>query len=373
MSKSKKILVGVSLNGKGGIDNYILSFARVANKYGYKCHVLSTQPTDEYKTKLEEHNAKLIQIDNLHNKKNIYSTIEKLCKEEKYVCAYWNISTAIMYPYIKAANDNNIKRNIVHAHAHYNSKNSSFTTFVYDRLHYYYRDKLKKLNVDYAACSSQCAEWIAGSNIINKKSWTFIPNPIDVEKCTFNLNTREKIRKKMNLLDKYVVGCVTSFMPYKYPSYLIAVFRETLKINPNAHLLIAGEGPLKDNVSKLASEILPKYSYHILGHRNDVYDLLQAFDVFVLPSKNEGLPLCILEAQAADLPCVMSTNITSESVIIKDQVKRIPFKDGAKKWAEVVNNFYLQNIERNVKSAKLIDTAGFNLDSPKAIIKLIES
>ena len=127
-----------------------------------------------------------------------------------------------------------------------------------------------------------------------------------------------------------IIGTATAFMPYKNPLYLFDVFAEYLKLNDNSFLVFAGDGPMRSEVEQYAAKILPKSKYKLLGMRKDIPELLQAYDAFVLPSKNEGLPLCILEAQAADLPCLMATSITKESVVLPNNVARIPLSQGAK-------------------------------------------
>lgn len=72
-----------------------------------------------------------------------------------------------------------------------------------------------------------------------------------------------------------------------------------------------------------------------LGNRNDVYRLYQAMDVFVLPSRYEGLPVVGVEAQAAGLPCVLSDKITEETKM-KENVIFLNIDDGAKVWSKLV-------------------------------------
>lgn len=366
-----KILVGVATNGTGGVDSYILSFVKVAYSQDIYCDVVTTKFSNAYAEKLKENDANLIAIANLHNKKSIYQTIEDLNNKNNYVAAYWNISTAIMYPYVKASSDCNINNIVVHSHAHYNSQPTKLKTFIFDSAHYFYRILLSKLNVKYAACSTDCAKWIAGNKIVEQNKWTFVPNPIDAKACKYNETKRNLIREKLNIENKYVFGCATAFMPYKNPLFLIEVFSEIRKLNKNAYLLIAGDGPMKKDVEKLASGLLTDDSYKLLGHTKDVPDLLQALDCFILPSKNEGLPLCILEAQAASLPCVMSTNITREAIVLQNLVTRISFKHSAKEWAKKILAIGNDANERKPVSADIVSDAGFNLDSPKKILPVL--
>lgn len=372
MNKTKKILIGVTVDGKGGVDSYINSFVKVANDASYKCDVLTSKFNKNYAEKLAQNNARLYEISTLHQKKNIYSKISELNQVNKYDASYWNISTAIMYPYVKAAINCGIKNNIVHSHAHYNSQPNFIKTKIFDFAHYYYRKKLSKENIKYAACAKECARWIGGNKIINEDKWLFVPNPIDTQKCTYNKTTRETLRNLYNLSNKHVVGCATAFMPYKNPLFLIQVFSELVKIDENAFLLVAGDGPMRNQVEQLANNLLPKNSYKLLGHSTNVPQLLQAFDVFVLPSQNEGLPLCILEAQAAGLPCIMSNTITDESIVCIDLVKKINLAEGAQMWAKEIYNILNMANKRSENYSEIVSNAGFNLSSPKIALSLFE-
>lgn len=88
MQKNNKILIGVAIDGVGGIDSYILSFVKIANSQDIICDVLTTKFSKAYRNKLQEHGANLIPIANLHNKKSIYTKIKDLNDKNKYYAAY---------------------------------------------------------------------------------------------------------------------------------------------------------------------------------------------------------------------------------------------------------------------------------------------
>lgn len=364
-----KILVGVASGGKGGVESYILQFTEVCHKHNISVDVLTTNIDESYKSKLNKLDADLVVIDNLHNKDKITSKIFNLQQKNHYDGAYWNISTAIMYPYVKASVDCGIKNVVVHSHAHYNSRPNLIQTKIFDFMHWYYQKKLSNLPVKFAGCSTQAAHWLAGTDRILAKDWTFVPNPIDVEACTFNKELRDQKRIELNVENNVVIGVATAFMPYKNPLFLVTVFSEILKLIPEAKLLIAGTGPMEEELKKKASSELPKTSYEFLGYRKDVSELLQAFDAYVLPSKNEGLPLAILEAQAAGLPCVMANTITEEAIVIKNLVRREPLNK-PKLWARAVMELLAKNDTRSKECAKIVSDNGFKADSPKTVLPL---
>ena len=126
MQPNKKILVGIATNGVGGVDSYIASFVRVAAGEGIKCDVLTTKYDASFAAKLGEFGAKLVPIANLHDKPAIRQTFHNLCHLDAgnvpYIGAYMNISTDVMYPYVKECAQAKIPNIVVHGHAHYNSQ-----------------------------------------------------------------------------------------------------------------------------------------------------------------------------------------------------------------------------------------------------------
>lgn len=83
-------------------------------------------------------------------------------------------------------------------------------------------------------------------------------------------------------------------------------FKIISRIDCKIHYLICGEGPKKENLIKLANELGISNQIHFLGFRTDIIPLLYASDIFILTSKQEGLPRSTMEAMAAGLPCVVS-------------------------------------------------------------------
>ena len=99
-----------------------------------------------------------------------------------------------------------------------------------------------------------------------------------------------------------------------------------------------------------------------LGNRNDVYRLYQAMDVFVLPSRYEGLPVVGVEAQAVGLPCVLSDKMTKETKMAKSVIF-LNIKSGEKKWADKIKSFagferrsvYIEKFDITGQTDKLTD------------------
>ena len=201
------------------------------------------------------------------------------------------------------------------------------------------------------ACSDLAGICRYGKNIVHQKNYSVLKNAIECDLFTYNKNIRSVKRKELNVEDKFVIGNVGRFNIQKNHKYLIEIFKSLSKINENVVLLLIGRGELEQ-------EILNEVKYYSLeekviftGVRQDINELLQAIDVFAFPSLYEGLPVTIIEAQAAGLPCVISDTITDE-VCITPLVNRLSINDNPKVWAEKINLFEKykrEDFSRNIK------------------------
>ena len=159
------------------------------------------------------------------------------------------------------------------------------------------------------ACSKDAGEAYYG------KGFTVVNNGIDVSKFSYSAETRAKKRKELGLEKNFVIGHIGRFNIQKNHVFLIEIFERLLSLNPNAKLLLVGNGPLEDKIKKIVKEKNIQESVIFLGARNDVSSLYQAFDCFVFPSLHEGLGIVAIEAQCSGLPCVLADTLPHEAFI----------------------------------------------------------
>ena len=174
------------------------------------------------------------------------------------------------------------------------------------------QSSVSKHATDWFACSEAAAKWLYPKHALEQGRVKLISNAVDAEKFRFDPALRQRIRRELELEDRLVIGCVGRFRPEKNQIFLIRVLAEILKTRSDVTLLFVGEGPCEQNVKALARELAVEDQVLFLGMRDDVPALMQAMDVFVLPSLWEGLPVVIVEAQASGLPCVVSDGLTRE-------------------------------------------------------------
>jgi len=136
--------------------------------------------------------------------------------------------------------------------------------------------------------------------------------------------------------DALVVGHVGNFHAVKNHPFLLRVFEALLDIHPSAYLVCIGDGPLLAEVRSEACRAEIDGRVRLLGQRRDVPALMRLFDVFVLPSRLEGLPLALVEAQAARLPCVISDIVTLEADVPGSRVVRLSLDRSVGSWARTI-------------------------------------
>ena len=209
------------------------------------------------------------------------------------------------------------------------------------------------------ACSTIAGEAVYGKKAVDGRRVKIIPNAIDASKFVFNPEVREKIRKELDLANKFVIGHVGRFQDMKNHTFLLDIFVEIEKKERDARLMFLGEGHKMAEIKEKAERLNLTDKVLFLGNKSNVSDYFQAMDYFVFPSLYEGLPGTVVEAQAAGMQCLISDTITTE-VCFSQMVSMFSLKKTAKEWADYI----LAN--RDYKRENTLDVirdAGFSIDS----------
>ena len=206
------------------------------------------------------------------------------------------------------------------------------------------------------ACSEQ-----SGKFFFPHRKVTVIKNGIDAEKFSFNAESRNKVRKEFGIEQSFVVGVVGSINEVKNPFETIKIFKAVLKKEPGARLLWVGTGPLEEKVKEKARENGISDNVIFTGTRLDVNLLLQAMDCYIMPSLMEGLPVALIEAQAASIKCFCSNVITTEADVT-GLCSFLPLGN-RELWAEEILNS--KSHERKNESEKIV-ASGFDVSANAA-------
>ncbi|WP_430786436.1 glycosyltransferase family 1 protein [Virgibacillus flavescens] len=159
------------------------------------------------------------------------------------------------------------------------------------------------------ACSSTAAKWLYGK----ANTTSILKNGIVTDNFRYTSSISGIMRKQLDLKkDSFVLGHVGRFSKQKNHMYLLELFSDLKKKLPNAVLVLVGDGPLKSNIMEKIKALHLENDVKLLGVREDIENLFQVFDIFIFPSIHEGLPVTLIEAQGAGLPCLVSSAVTKE-------------------------------------------------------------
>ncbi|PFP29490.1 glycosyl transferase family 1 [Bacillus sp. AFS073361] len=207
------------------------------------------------------------------------------------------------------------------------------------------------------ACSNQAAKWL----FKNKSEKALIlKNGIECERFKFSPKIRGEIRAELKVNDEsLIIGHVGRFSTPKNHLFLIEIYKEVIKVHPNSKLILVGDGPLLLEIKSKVSEYNLTEKVEFLGVRSDVDHLLQAFDLFIFPSFYEGLPVTVIEAQGAGLPCLISDSITQEVDMGLNLVEFFPISN-KDVWIERIKKIEPDKVQRFL-SVPVLSKKGYDI------------
>ncbi len=246
---------------------------------------------------------------------------------------------------LKSAKKAHVPVRIAHSH------NTGSEGGALSKMYKWYAGSYVKSNATHLyACSLAAAKWLFGEK---SGQALILKNGIEMDKFQYSPSKRAQIREHLQIGDDtLVLGHVGRFAQQKNHHFLLEIFADVNKRKPDSILLLAGGGPLQLQVEQKIRELNLGDSVRILGIRDDIHLLLQAFDMFVFPSLHEGLPVTLIEAQGAGLPCVISDTITREVDMGIGLVRQLPITD-KQIWSDHIIDLAENKPSRAIASAAL--------------------
>lgn len=217
------------------------------------------------------------------------------------------------------------------------------------------------------ACSEK-----AGNLLYPNKDFIILKNAIEIEKYVFNPVIAKEVREEFGLGDDLILGAVGTIKEVKNPLGMVDILNAVVQQKPNTKLLWVGnDGGMKQQVIEKIENNNLSDRVVFSGVRSDVHRLLQAMDAFLMPSFSEGIPVSMIEAQAAGLPCFVSDAVSREADITNNCCY-LPLDD-YKKWAQAImraNLSHLDNYQQIVSAGyEISTTANWMTDFYTSIIR----
>lgn len=214
------------------------------------------------------------------------------------------------------------------------------------------------------SCSKEATEWLFGKKNNNVQ---IINNGIDTNRFKYSEEQRNNIRSKYNLdKDTFVVGHIGRFSEQKNHKFLIDIFEKIVQKEKKAKLMLVGVGELEIEIKNIVHEKKLEDNVIFCGAQAITEAYYSAFDIFLMPSLYEGLPIVGIEAQSEGLPCYFSNNI-SDQIKITDNARLLSLKEDADYWSkQILSRNAIQNRE---EYADKVSNSGYSI---KNTVKKLE-
>lgn len=320
--KKKKILQMFVANAKGGRTQYMLNNWQYINRDKFQFDFATLSSHLDFAEQLEKDGCRIHYI-SCYAEKNLQqftSEIDQILRQG-YDVVHIHFSFWRSFTIEERAKKAGIKKIILHAHNYgIGGVGSSEEAKILTQKHYELKEKISSNIADYyLACSKEAAEWMYGGKIGYDKI-RILRNGIDIEKFKFNKKVRIEVRRTLGIQDKFVIGNVGRFVYQKNHEFLVDIFSQICKQIEDVVLILIGAGELQKKIENQAKILGIYEKIYFLGKRNDVEKLMQGMDLFVLPSRFDGFPLSLLEAQAAGLPCIAGNVPQNASLSMRTKI-----------------------------------------------------
>lgn len=346
-----RILQVVNIMDRAGLETMLMNYYRNIDRSKVQFDFLTHRNIDgAYDDEIKRLGGRIYHAPRLYP--NNYPKYFKFMREffeehQEYDIVHSHIDSMSYFP-LKAAKDSGIRIRIGHSH------NTKLDRDIKMPIKYWALKNMPKVANTHFACGEE-----AGRFMYPQSNFEIIHNAIDLEKFQYNKIVRDKIRKKLKIEECFVIGHVGRFSYVKNQLFLLDVFNEILKKEKNSRLVLIGKGEDEYKIRNKAKKLGIEKNVLILIDRKDVPDLYQAFDVFVMPSIFEGLPVAGVEVQANGLPCVFSDTISKE-IVLSNSVYIMSLKKKPYEWADKILSI---DRSRNENAGKELCKNGYDIKS----------
>ena len=339
----------------GGVEAVVMNYYRHIDhskvQFDFICDDDSTNiPYDE----IEKLGGKVILIPPYQKVFKYQKGLRRVLRDGKYKIVHSHINTLSVFP-LYAAKKVGVPVRIAHSHSTTNKKE-----WKKNLLKQVLRPFSKKYATNYMCCSELAGRCVFGDKAYDEEKVYLLNNAIDLDKFKYDKKIRDKKRKELGIKeDTIVIGHIGRFVAQKNHTFLIDIFNQFHKKEKNSILLLAGQGPLQEEIKNKVRELGLDDSVRFLGQRNDANELYQAFDVFLLPSLYEGLPVVGVEAQASGLLCFFSDDMTKETKVL-DSTVFMSLSNTSEEWTgEILTN--LKDYKR-INTKNEVSDNGFDIE-----------
>lgn len=328
----KVLVIGMSSN-RGGVEAVIMNYYRNIDRNKIQFDFLAYERLVEFEDEIKLLGGKIFLIPNRREHPIEHYLQSKMFfkkNSHEYRAIWCNQCTLSNIMPLQMAKKHHIPRRMIHSHNSLNMGNR-----LTNLLHGINKRRVPKLATDYWACSEKAGQFFYGDSIRTSSRYQVIHNAIELDQFEYSTEKRSEIREEFRAKNKFVIGHVGRFHFQKNHEFLIQVFNKIKEKDPSCELWLIGDGEDYLKSCNQVQTMQLEDSVKFLGVRKDVNELMQAMDLFLLPSRFEGLPVVLIEAQTSGLFCMVSDEVSLDAKVT-DNVIFLSLSQTADFWAEEV-------------------------------------
>lgn len=361
MESKVKVLYFVDRMLRGGIQTFVIENLKHIDKTNLQIDFLLLDDGKVYELEEELRNlgSTVYKLDGIWLRKpwdfvRYCRAIDKFFKEHHDYKVVHLHSSSKNFMVLKKAKKYGIKIRIAHSHCIDFQTSSKIQRLIGN----FFKYPLKKYATNYFACSKEAGQWLFGKKVVNSDKFTVIHNAVDLKKYKFDEEVRKQIRSDLKIDENTVViGHVGRFVELKNHDFLVDVFYEFYKMHDNSKLLLVGTGMKENEIREKVKKLGIEENVIFAGFKNNVNDYMCAMDLFVLPSKTEGLGLVLIEAQASGLRCFTSQNVVPEEVDVSKTTQFLSLDFLPKQWADALIKTKIERLNNDT----IIKQTGYDI------------
>jgi len=367
-NKKRIIVIGMSEN-RGGMESYLINLFRAVrdSEYVFDFFLPHSAPKTAYEDEIVSLGGRCLRMayGRTEGIRRHWSSIREVLSLPDVVGAYINTCLLTDIDLIFMAWWRKMPIRIIHSHNTNYMSVPSKAEKILERMN---KCLVYPVSSRLLACSSVAGKWMFG-----KRAFSVIHNGIDIMAYGYSEEKRNEIRRKMGIAcDDIVIGTVGRIQYQKNPEFIVQLFRMLSEINDRMRFFWIGGGEYdeREKVKGALEEAGLTKQVFMPGMVNNTHELYQAMDGFILPSRFEGLPFVLVEAQCAGLPCWVSEKRITEESDLTGLVHFLPLEAGTKYWAERINDFFYASFKRCGYQRELIEKGYSMADTGAAFLRI---
>lgn len=327
--KPKRVLIAGLTSNYGGLESYVMSIYRRIDRKQLQFDFLNYYERElAFKDEIKRLGGRVFRVPMKRESiREHYRVLNHIFGSTKYIGVYLQCNRKLeSLDTVRLAKKYRVKHRVIHSH---NSAQQT-VTFIQNLRIKVTEKTMDHYITDYFACSDEAGMWMFGD-----RNYIVIKNSVDTKIFRYDELRRNVIRQKYGIEGMLVLGSVGRLEYQKNPEYLVEIFKDIHASNPRTVFLHVGDGPQKEGINNQLKKYGLENCFFLLGNQDNVSDYMNAMDAFLLPSRYEGFPIVLVEAQATGLPCFVADNITL-SCNLSGNMKFLPIDGVTESWSKEI-------------------------------------